>query len=134
MGEPSVTCSGPASGGDIPGAPFDKGDALSMYRASFLHILAEGDCPGRLAREFMGMLMSKHPDTNLDVQHPDTGASPLMEACQSGNLVIARELIRHGADVNLPDKKWANSVNVLLRGTGHIPCLPDPSGRESLAA
>lgn len=90
--------------GDILGAPFDKGDALSMYRASFLHILAEGDCPGRLAREFMGMLMSKHPDTNLDIQHPDTGASPLMEACQSGNLVIARELIRHGADVNLPDK------------------------------
>lgn len=52
----------------------------------------------------MELLMSKHPDTNLDIQRPDTGDSPLLEACQSGNLVMVRELIRHGADVNLPDK------------------------------
>lgn len=128
--------------GDIPGAPFDKGDALSMYRASFLHILAEGDCPGRLAREFMGMLMSKHPDTNLDVQHPDTGASPLMEACQSGNLVIARELIRYGADVNLPDKKGQTPLmcccgepatfHVSLTQAGANPWQRDKLGRSAI--
>lgn len=90
--------------GDIPGAPFDKDNALFWEKDSFLHILARRDCSGRLIREFMELLMSKHPDTNLDIQRPDTGDSPLLEACQSGNLVMVRELIRHGADVNLPDK------------------------------
>lgn len=90
--------------GDIPGAPFDKDNASFWEKDSFLHILARRDCSGRLIREFMELLMSKHPDTNLDIQRPDTGDSPLLKACQSGNLVMVRELIRHGADVNLPDK------------------------------
>lgn len=82
--------------GDIPGAPFDKDNASFWEKDSFLHILARRDCSGRLIREFMELLMSKHPDTNLDIQRPDTGDSPLLKACQSGNLVMVRELIRHG--------------------------------------
>lgn len=90
----------------------------------------------------MGMLMSKHPDTNLDVQHPDTGASPLMEACQSGNLVIARELIRYGADVNLPDKKGQTPLmcccgepatfHVSLTQAGANPWQRDKLGRSAI--
>ena len=41
----------------------------------------------------------------------DIGGSPLHAACWGGNLDIVKELLNHGADININDSKYGSALH-----------------------
>ncbi|XP_071392184.1 ankyrin repeat domain-containing protein 22 [Centroberyx affinis] len=81
-------------------------------------VYSEPACQSAYDGDLHGLYqLLKSDSSNLNVQDPDSGDTPLIAACRHGNLRVVRYLLENRADATLTNKKQRSCLHYASRRT-----------------